>query len=254
MPSDFFLGQTAAEWEHPLPPGTKKAWMACHFSPYGTGLSNLPRQMPPGSMVILNDRTPVAGHDPALIARQLTELIHQFDCSRILLDFQRPGEAQTQTIVKAILASTDCPVGVSHWYATDLDCPVFLPPLPLHMPLRSHIAPWAGRKIWLELAPDCARYTVTKDGCRQESCEATGEFPHFDQALHCRYRTEVSSEAITFTLCRTHDDVRCMLEAEEIDCFAGLYQEFSQPEAQATALAQCARRSLRTASEISGTN
>lgn len=254
MPSDFFLGQTAAEWEHPLPPGTKKAWMACHFSPYGTGLSNLPRQLPPGSMVILNDRMPVAGHDPALVAQQLSDLVHRFACSHILLDFQRPGEAQTEAIAKAILTSAKCPVGVSHWYAEKLDCPVVLPPLPLNMPLGSHIAPWAGRKIWLELAPDCAQYTVTKDGCRQENCAATGEFPHVDHALHCRYRIAVGSEAITFTLCRTPEDALGLLEAEEIDCFVGLYQEFSQPEAQATALAQCASRSLRTSSEISGTN
>ena len=25
----------------------KLAWMACHFSPYGTGLSNLPASLPP---------------------------------------------------------------------------------------------------------------------------------------------------------------------------------------------------------------
>ena len=238
MPSDFFLGQTAAEWTHPLPPGAKKAWMACHFSPYGTGLSNLPRQLPPGSMVILNDRMPVAGHDPALIARQLAELARGCGCSRILLDLQRPGEDRTAAVAKAVVEAAACPVGVSHWYARGLDCPVFLPPLPLLTPLKDHIGPWAGRQIWLELAPDQARCTVTKEGCRIESCGSVGAFPHFDPLLSCHYRIEVSPEQITFTLRRTRADALALLEEAGIACFAGLYQDFSQPEAQATALAQ----------------
>ena len=49
------------------------AWMACHFSPYGTGITNRPRALPPGSMLILNDRMPVCGHDPERVARQLEE-------------------------------------------------------------------------------------------------------------------------------------------------------------------------------------
>lgn len=254
MPSDFFLGQTAAEWEHPLPPGTKKAWMACHFSPYGTGLSNLPRQMVPGSMVTVNDRMPVAGHDPLLIAGQLTELTRQFACKCILLDFQRPGKAQTAAIVRAILETAECPVGVSHWYARELDCPVLLPPLPLHIPLASYLASWAGRRIWLELALDCARYTIAKDGCQIHSCDAAGDFPHWDGHLHCRYRIEMAQDSITFTLSRTAEDVQKLLTSENVDCFVGLYQEFSQPAAQETALAQSASRSARTSAEISGAN
>ena len=47
-----FLAMTAAEIEHstPLPPNV--AWMACHFSPYGAGLSNLPKNLPAGSLLI----------------------------------------------------------------------------------------------------------------------------------------------------------------------------------------------------------
>ena len=42
-----FLAMTAAEIRgtETLPP--KTAWMACHFSPYSTGLSNLPKDLPP---------------------------------------------------------------------------------------------------------------------------------------------------------------------------------------------------------------
>ena len=254
MSSDFFLGQTAAEWGTPLLPGTKTAWMACHFSPYGTGLSNLPRQMPKGSMLILNDRMPPAGHDPGLIARQMADLVRNFSCSRILLDFQRPGEAQTEDIIKAILAESCCPVGVSHWYARGLECSVLLPPLPLHTPLHSYLQPWSDRSVWLELAYACVRYTVTEKGCFQASCQAGGEFRHSDPGLYCHYRIETGDDHITFTLCRTAEDIQHLLNAKEIDCFVGLYQEFSQADAQATALAQCVNRPSRTSLEISGAN
>lgn len=238
MPSAFFLAQTAAEIRQQLPKNTQKAWMACHFSPYGTGLSNLPEQLPEGSMVIVNDRTPVAGHDPQRIASQLAQLVQAGNIGHVLLDFQRPGEAQTVAIAKAIVGGLACPVGVSELYAKDLQCPVFLPPLPLHMPLADYIAPWKEREIWLELMPDCAAYTVTENGCTKTACDATGTFPHFDAQACCRYRTEVLADAVRFTLVRGAEELEQLRNRTEISCFVGLYQQFAQPEAQATALDQ----------------
>lgn len=238
MPSAFFLGQTAAEWKKSLPSGVKKAWMACHFSPYSTGLSNLPDTLPEGSMVIVNDRMPVADHDPALIAAQLEALVQEGNCQRILLDLQRPANARTAQIAEAIAGSLSCPVGVSHWYAEELACAVFLPPLPLHTTLSSHIAPWKGRPIWLEMATACAAYTVTAEGCQQDDAGPTGTFPHFSQELYCHYRTEILDDAIRFTLRRSCADAMALLETTQIECCIGLYQEFAQPEAQATAFFQ----------------
>ena len=53
-----FLAMTAAEIRgtETLPP--KTAWMACHFSPYSTGLSNLPKALPPGSMICYDREFP----------------------------------------------------------------------------------------------------------------------------------------------------------------------------------------------------
>ena len=53
-----FLAMTAAETRNHsvLPP--KIAWMACHFSPYGLGLSNLPQRLPPHALLLLDDITP----------------------------------------------------------------------------------------------------------------------------------------------------------------------------------------------------
>ena len=49
-----YLAMTASEFAKadPLPPHV--AWMACHFSPYDSGLTNLPRKLPTNSLLILN--------------------------------------------------------------------------------------------------------------------------------------------------------------------------------------------------------
>ena len=69
----LYLAMTAAEIRENtgLPP--KIAWMACHFSPYCTGLSNLPRILAAGSVLMLDDVTPIFHHDPQQIAAQLRE-------------------------------------------------------------------------------------------------------------------------------------------------------------------------------------
>ena len=93
-----FLAMTAAEIRgtETLPP--KTAWMACHFSPYSTGLSNLPKALPPGSMVILDDITPIHGHDSETIADQLHPRLDALKCSGVLLDFQRPGYEEAELL------------------------------------------------------------------------------------------------------------------------------------------------------------
>lgn len=74
MALPIYLAMTPWEMEHrELPP--RCGWMACHFSPYGQGLSNLPRVLPADSLVIVNDRIPPWGHDPKLMAQQLQEVI-----------------------------------------------------------------------------------------------------------------------------------------------------------------------------------
>lgn len=254
MPFEFFLAQTAAQMGQPLPEDAKKAWMACHFSPYHTGLSNLPEQLPKGSMVIVDDSVPVADHDPQRIAAQLLEVVQAWQCSRILLDFQRPDDKRTARIGKAITQAVPCPVGISEQYAGELEGPVFLPPLPLHMPLEEYIAPWRSRPIWLELMPDRATYTITKDGCQKAACHGTGDLPHRDNGAFCRYRTEVTQEAVRFILCRDQEELALLRRSEAIDCFVGLYQDFAQPVAQDTALDQWASRSARSSPEISGAN
>ena len=104
-----FLAMTAAEIRgtETLPP--KTAWMACHFSPYSTGLSNLPKALPPGSMVILDDITPIHGHDSETIAAQLRPRLDALKCSGVLLDFQRPGYEEAELLARRLSEAPPAP-------------------------------------------------------------------------------------------------------------------------------------------------
>ena len=239
MALPLYLAETAAEMggNTVLPP--IPACMACHFSPGGTGLSGLSAFLPPGSMLILDDSTPMGNHNPEQILRELTAAVERFSSECVLLDFQRPGNPAQQELAALLAVSLPCPVGVSEHYAKEgLACPVFLPPLPLHLPLAEYIAPWKGRPVWLELMPACEVYAITAKGCTKSACQDTGTFRHFDEPACCRYRIEVSEDAIRFILARGPLELEQLRRSEEIDCFVGLYQDFAQPEAQATALDQ----------------
>ncbi len=223
----LYLAMTAAEISaNPVLP-SPLGYMACHFSAYGAGLSNLPEALPEGSMLILNDRTPIAGHSPALVAAQLTQTARELRCSRLLLDFQRPGEPEALPILEAILAQAPCPAAVSALYAKALACPVFLPPVPLCTPLSEYLAPWTGRELWLEAALDAQTVTVDADGSRSAFCPPPdGPLPHRDEALCCHYQLALDRDKAIFTLARTREDLHLLMErAENVACFVGLYQE-----------------------------
>ena len=230
MAFPFYLARTAAEFSAEVPDSPDCAWMACHFSSYGTGLSNLPAQLPEGAMIILNDRIPVCGHDPEVIFRQLRELVSQLKPGCILLDFQRPEEPQTERIAAALAGLSDCPVGISELYAPGLSCPVFLPPPPLDIPLADYLLRWKGRELWLEAAMECATITVTEAGSRYEPLPFSPppEDAFHEPKLHCHYRTQIDEDAVTFHLYRTLEDLNGLLsEAESLGVTraAGLYQQ-----------------------------
>ena len=78
------LAMTAAEISYASKLPANPAYMACHFSAYGTGLSNMPTQLPKDSLLILNDRVPVCGHDHDLIPEQLRQLVQSLKCNALL--------------------------------------------------------------------------------------------------------------------------------------------------------------------------
>ena len=225
-----YLAMTAAEFQgvDVLPP--HPGWMACHFSCYGLGLSNLPKVLPEGAMVIVNDRTPVNQHNPEVILQQLLALIDALHPSCFLLDFQRPAQPQAAEITRVLTEKLPCPVGVSQLYAEDLNCPVFLSPPPLHKPLKEYLQPWQGRPIWLEAALTAQTVTVTKDGSCFEPVQYTclPEPSFCDDELYCRYHIDCQPDAATFTLQRDQALLETMLEEAEtlgVELAVGLYQQ-----------------------------
>ena len=228
-----FLAMTAAETRNHsvLPP--KIAWMACHFSPYGLGLSNLPQRLPPHALLLLDDITPIREHDPQRITEQLLNCLESLNCHGVLLDFQRPDVPETAVLVNHLTQTLPCPVIVSESYACELSCPVFLPPVPPSVALEEYISPWEGRSIWMEIGLTGELLTLTEQGCETVPLpfpnEASEGFP--EKALHCHYRIETNEKSARFTLWRTEKDLAALLEEAEglgISGAVGLYQEFSK--------------------------
>lgn len=229
MALPIYLAMTPWEMEHRKVPA-RCGWMACHFSPYGQGLSNLPQSLPADSLVIVNDRIPPWGHDPKLMAQQLQGIIGSLSPRGVLLDFQRPYEDETAKIAAA-LSALPCPVAVTEAYAKECDCGVFLPPVPLNKPLQQHLSPWQGRDIWLELDDPGLSLTVTRDGCTASAEPVILTEPILaDNRLHCHYSIQLQKEQIVFLLRRQEDDFAAFLEEAEqagVTLAAGLYQELS---------------------------
>lgn len=229
MEIPLYLAMTAGEFSvcASLPPNI--AWMACHFSSSGEGLSNIPSRLPGHSLLILDDSIPMEDHRAERIAEQLSKAVENLKPDGVLLDFQRPGDSQTEALVKEIVSVLPCPVGVSHHYAENLNCPIFLPPAASHQTLADHLAPYAGREIWLEVAPVWETITVTETG--SQYCPAEGSSfppgPHRDDALHCHYGMQVLDDRIIFSLCRTREDLKEFLGEKNLGITraVGLYQE-----------------------------
>ena len=231
MALPLYLAMTAAEMQEITPLPKAFAYMACHFSPYGTGLSNLPPWLPAGSMLILNDRTPICGHDPGLIAAQLAETVEQWRCSSLLLDFQRPGREEAAILAKHLVEVLPCPVGLSAPYADGIFCPVLLPPPPLDEPLDRYFAPWQSRDIWLEAALDGLQLTLTAEGCKATPIPFPALSGGFvEEQLHCHCQIQAHPDRAEFILYRTREDLAALLEEAEslgVTAAVGLWQELN---------------------------
>ena len=229
MPIPCYLAMTQDEFatNSALPPHT--AWLSCHFSSLNQGLSNLPQELPEDSVLIVDDFLPPCGHDPRLIAHQLSET---FNCP-ILLDFQKSGNPETEDMAAALAELLPDRICVSDIYAQALHCPVFLPPLPPDMPLETHISPWQNREIWLDISWTPIQLRITREGCFQEEGHffSPSELPHRNPDLNCSYTTAILDDSILFTLCRTAEDISALLHKAErygVTRALGLFQEWQK--------------------------
>ena len=231
MPIPLYLAMTVRELAYCPGLPERVAFMACHFSPYGIGIHNCPGQLPNGAILILNDRIPICGHDPESVAQQLQAAVERTGAEAVLLDLERPGAAQTETIVRAITETLSCPVAVSEYYAKALDCAVFVSVPPPEVPLETHLAPWVGRELWLEAALTCREYTVTKTDSQYVDMpfgERAAEY-RTEERLHCRYRITVEEDQAVFTLWRDRECMDSLLKEAAtmgVTKAVGLYQQF----------------------------
>ncbi len=230
MEIPLFLAMTAGELAAAKDLPERLGWMACHFSSYATGLSNLPKALPPGSMLMLNDRTPICGHAPCEVAETLCRTAENLKCDCILLDFQRRDGQGLLSVIQAVLDGASCPVGVSAPYAQGFDCPVLVPPLPPYQPLEEAMAPWQGREIWLELTTQGTQITVTPEGSRYAPLPfyEPPQTAHREEALCCHYEIAVSENEVHFHLTRTQADQTALLQKAKhhgVTRGVGLWQE-----------------------------
>lgn len=226
-----YLAMTAAEIAENRNISCGIAWLDCSFSAAGDGLENLPADLDPGSLLVITDRNPWNGHSTDAVCHALSCLAFRFDCGGILLDFQQPFDPDLLTLCKALLRCLPCPVIVEQRYAADLDCPVFLPPVPLHCSLAEYIAPWKGRTVWLDLSAEGEQITLTERGAAFTALaqSSTQEKVHQENRLHCHYSVSVREDMAIFTLWRTEQDMADLLrEAETLGIrnAIGLYQEW----------------------------
>lgn len=226
----LYLAMTAAEIAAISACSFPCAYMACHFSPYSEGLTNIPAALPEGSVLILNDRMSCSGHSANLVTDQLGDAAVRLKCESVLLDFQRPPEPESQEIVNRIVQSLSCPVAVTEGFAEGLSCPVFLAPEPLHQSLGEYLAPWKDREVWLEAALCQEDVLLTEKGTQFipqfPPDSLTGGF--FEENLCCCYHTQIVDDCIRFTLFDTPESLQKKLELAHslgVSRAVGLWQE-----------------------------
>lgn len=231
MALPVYLAMTAFEYEHCPSPPKNPGWMACHFSSYGEGLSNIPQQFPQGGIVMVNDQIPPACHSSDLIVQQLLQTVENFSPRAIVLDFQRPFQQLLRDIAQEILSDLPCPVVLTESYCKDWSGGVLLPPAAPHKPIEEHLRPWQGKDIWLEISKAGESLLLTESGCQMQSLtELPGETVFRNEKLFCHYSTQVTDCQAVFSLWRTDKDLEQLLDAAEnlaVTAAVGLYQEFS---------------------------
>lgn len=227
----MYLAMTAQEFTHCDVFPEHVAWMACQFSPYHKGLSNLPQSLPEDSLLILNDMTPFSDHNTEKIRDELFSTVEKLHCSGILLDFLRHPEPETVSLCRKLCQDPPCPVAVPETYwEKDMRTPVFLPAPPLLKSLKEYISSWKEESVWLEFACESQSVTITEKEAILGSLSCNPGLPvHEDKALHCAYRISVSGDHADFYLSREpkHLDA-LLLEAETLGIQAGigLFQQF----------------------------
>ena len=240
MDLPLYHAMTAAEFSSVQKLPKNIAWMACHFSAYSTSLSNLPAEIPAGSMIIINDKMPPSGHDKFAIAEQLNRLADRHKVSYFLLDFERKETEETAEMVQHLTSALNRQVAVTESYAHAGKGPVLISMPPPHISLKQQIGKIQNRELWLELAMETEIATIDSNGCHFSSY-CGEEFPEkefTDSALHTKYRLQICNNHAKYLLKREIAEVAdIMKEAKNlgITAFVGLYQQLGKTFSEHTA-------------------
>ena len=229
MKIPMFLAMSAAEFSFCRQLPAHMAWLACHFSHSGSGISNTPTALPANSLLILDDSAPFQMHHPQQILEQLTFVSSKLQVRGVVLDFQRPVTAEVQELALLLQKKLPCPVAAPPPYS-DGKSPIFLPPVPLQQIPQIYLTPYRSREIWLEVALDRVQLHISKDGCRKEldTFGTFEELSHQSQQLYCHYQATCYPNEVIFRLQRTRKDLEEL--SEEVSCLGvsqmiGLWQE-----------------------------
>lgn len=226
----IYLAMTASEIRLCNRMPTHCGYMACHFSSYGRGLTNIPQQLRVGSMLILNDRISPQWHDPLLICYQLAEAVNQLQPAGLLLDMQRPFDSLTCEIIHAIAENVSCPKAVTPAYLANWKEAVLLSPVPPYTLPEEYLLPWAGRNIWLEIDNMGSKLELRENGCSIFPWEADSPEPkQYDEKLCCHYNVELQDNFAIFTLQRSFQDTQNLLQKAKnagVTLAVGLYQQW----------------------------
>lgn len=229
----IYLATTAQEFTQYKDFPSTLCYLACHFSSSGTGLSNLPCTLPLGSIISIDDSTPIASHQTDVVIRQIATLVEKFHPCGILLDFQRPDNPYAADMIEAIIKHTSCTVAVSHIYAKDHNCPVFLPPLPFRLSVTEYLQPWKGRELWLEIGNDKEMAIITANSFGTERIHSipTSSCNFREPSLLCHYSIHIKPDHIALYFHRTANDLEeLQAQAKELGVtkFLGLWQQLQQ--------------------------
>lgn len=221
----LYLAMTATDFSHcPLLP-EPVAWMALHFSAGGRGLSNCPAALPPGSLLILDDQIPWAGHSGDMVCRTVEALLLNTGSMGLLLDFERPARPETRSLAAALAAccrDLGRAIAMPPDYLEGGEAAVFLPAPPCYADPAKVMAPWQGREVWLEAALTGYQAEIRAGGVeiQPRQPEALAELAAGEQIFLAprrlfQYVSRGSSRGVTVDLFDTPESLRARLPAWE---------------------------------------
>ena len=209
------------------PPPSCLAYLGCRFSE--SGLGGLPQSLPPGALLILDDRTPLENLPIPEIGEALGNVLTRFSCRGLLLDFERPGIAPQKALATFLARNLSCPVAAPPEYAPE-NAPVFLPPVPVDCVVEDFLSPWQGREIWLDTGLCGLDLTLTTAGVVCAPAAASLPQGFYDEALCCRYTIRETPQGFLFRLGRDRACLQKLLARAEplgVTLAVGLWQELS---------------------------